>query len=229
MNNLELLTDNSHVDNQIADCVETTLASVNPDPTGHPLLTQSCQHCGSEFTVSAVKKKGRKRKYCSHSCAVKYYGKKIRSNSERTAWVASYYQQYPAKRFAAAVKRSAKLRNLSFDLSEAWFKERLDKGTCEVSGLPIRIKLYKQKDVGKRNFYSPSVDRIDNSIGYIPSNCRLVCWGYNIGKYSYTDRDLSALSVALIMQSLPTSVQPAFLELMPPTLLANLPSGHQLF
>jgi hypothetical protein len=229
MKKLDQIIDTTNTVNGSTHDAEITPVSFTALPIPHSVLTQACLHCGTEFTVPAVKKKGRKKKYCSHSCAVKYYGKTIRSNEERTVWVANYYQQYPAKRFAAAVKQSAKQRGLSFDLPESWFKERLDRGGCEISGLPIRIKLYKQKDIGKRNFYSPSVDRIDNNIGYIPSNCRLVCWGYNIGKYSYTDRDLSALSVVLIMQSLSASVQPAFLELMLPTLLANLPSGHQLF
>ena len=222
MKQTEIFNENTNPVNVMTDTVEI-------HPTGLDGLTKACPHCGTGFMVSTVKKKGRKRKYCSHSCSLKYYGKHIRSNEDRTAWVANYYQQFPAKRWAAAVKQSAKQRGLAYDLTEEWFEERLDRGKCELSGLPIRTKLYKPKDVGQRNFYSPSVDRIDNNIGYIPSNCRLVCWGYNIGKYSYTDRDLYALSLAIVMQSLSPSMKPAFLEMMPPALLANLPSGHQLF
>jgi hypothetical protein len=213
-----------------ATTIELNQTELNPmSGNSEPMAIQHCLHCGAEFSVPAVKKKGRKRKYCSHSCALKYYNAHIRDNPKRTQEVADYYRQYPARRFLASIKQSAKQRGLSFDMTEAWFKERLERGVCEISGLPIKIKLYKKKDVGQRNFYSPSVDRIDNNLGYIPSNCRMVCWGYNIGKYSYTDRDLMALSVALLLQSLSPSMKPAFLDLMPHTLLAALPSGHQLF
>lgn len=141
----------------IIDDIENNLTEINKIaeniPVGDDTITRSCLHCSTEFTVSAMKKKGRKQIYCSHSCAVKYYGKVIRDNVDRTQKVATYYQQYPAKRFVAAVKQSAKQRSLSFALTEEWFKERLDKGVCEISGLPIRIKLYKKKDVGQRSFY----------------------------------------------------------------------------
>ncbi len=192
-------------------------------------LTKASANCGKDFTISAIKKQGQVQKYCCHRCGTLYHCRHVRDKAAHTARLTTYFQDHPEKRFLASTKKSAKDRGLSFDLSEEWFKERLDRGFCEVTGLPVKIKLYKKGDAGQRGFYSPSIDRIDNAVGYIPSNCRLVCWGYNLGKHQFTDRDLNTLAISLLIQSLPSAMKDAFLAVMPPVLLASLPSGHRLF
>lgn len=192
-------------------------------------ITKACANCGKDFTISTAKKRGPIQKYCCRRCGIRFHERFVRDKDTHNKRLAAYFQQKPEKRFLASTKPSAKARGLLFDLSEAWFKERLDRGVCEVTGLPVKIKLYKKGDAGQRGFYSPSVDRIDNAVGYIPSNCRLVCWGYNLAKHDCTDRDLNALAISLLIQSLPPGMKDTFLAVMPPVLLASLPSGHRLF
>lgn len=192
-------------------------------------LIKICANCGKDFTISTAKRRGRTQKYCDRRCGIRFHGRFVRDKATHNMRLAAYFQKKPEKRFFASTKQSAKARGLVFDLSEAWFKERLDRGVCEVTGLPVKVKVYKKGDAGQRGFYSPSVDRIDNAVGYIPSNCRMVCWGYNLAKHDCTDRDLNALAVALLIQSLPPAMKDTFLAVMPPVLLASLPSGHRLF
>ena len=184
---------------------------------------KDCEFCGVTFTYERVKKY---RKYCSKKCAHAYHQKFVRDKGEMRERVAEYYQQNPAKRFLAATKSSAKKRDLIFDLDEHWFEKRLSAGKCEVTGLAIKSKLYQKDAQGKRGFYSPSIDRIDNNIGYIPSNCRIVCWGLNLVKSTFTDRDLNALSLSIILRNLPKSCQPELMNLLPPNVIASLPSDH---
>lgn len=188
----------------------------------------TCAHCQQPFIADITGKRGREKKYCSITCRSQFHNRKPKDKKTHNKRIGDYFQRNPAKRFFISTKTAAKKRQLIFTLTEDWFSERLARGVCEVTGLPIQIKPYKARDVGNRNFYSPSVDRIDNNIGYIPSNCRLVCWGYNIGKHSFTDRDLNALALALMIRSLPAEIKPKLLKLMPPVLLAALPSGHTL-
>jgi len=189
---------------------------------------KQCAFCKEDF-LTDIGRKGRKKIYCSKECSTKYHNK----NSKRTAAenrdkIAKYFQDKPEKRFLASTKSSAKKRNLVFDLTETWFKERIEKGVCEVTGLPIRPKPYQKGSVGDRGFYSPSIDRIDNNIGYIESNCRLVCWGYNLAKNKFTDRDLNALSLSILLRYTPKGSKSALLEFVSDNILSSLPSGHSL-
>jgi hypothetical protein len=116
-----------------------------------------------------------------------------------------------------------------FDISEEWFKNKLEKGFCEVSGLPIKTKAYEAGKAGGRSFYSPSIDRIDNAIGYVESNCRIVCWGLNMAKSQFTDRDLNALALSLVLSHIQERNQAEVISFLPKILLASLPSGNPYY
>lgn len=189
-------------------------------------LTISCKYCGKSHTYVRTRSY---RKYCSHKCAVSYNAQLDHNKLIKSQKIAEYYTQFPHKRFLASTKASAKKRNLVFDISEAWFKERLEKGVCEISGLPIKTKAYESGAVGERSFYSPSIDRIDNAIGYVESNCRIVCWGLNLAKSRFTDRDINALSLSLVLSHLPARIQHEVIEFLPKNLLASLPSGNPYY
>lgn len=49
------------------------------------------------------------------------------------------------------------------------------KWRCAITGLDFNVDV-----IGGKRPYLPSIDRIDNSVGYLPSNCRIVCSGINI-------------------------------------------------
>jgi hypothetical protein len=185
--------------------------------------TKVCKYCRAEF--SYVRKR-KPRKFCSQKCTSSFHNDIGRDQEAMREKVAQYYKDYPAKRFYSATKASAKKRNLPFDLTEQWFEDRLNRGRCELTGFPVKSKPYRKNDQGRRGFYSPSIDRIDNSIGYVASNCRLICWGLNMVKSSFTDRDLNALSLSLMLNNLPRSSHQALLVMLPQNLIASLPSGH---
>lgn len=54
-------------------------------------------------------------------------------------------------------------------LDADWIEARLERGVCELSGLPF----------GDEKPYAPSIDRIDSSKPYTQENCRLVVWALN--------------------------------------------------
>lgn len=210
--------------NELFDLPETHTSAI-----AETFIQKTCPNCGTLFEVTTRPKRGPKQKYCQYRCGTDYHCQHVRDKDLQRQNVADYWGKNPEKRFMSSTKQSAKEWGLSFDLTDEWFKTRLDRGVCEVTGLPIKIKSYKQGDRGNRGFYSPSIDRIDNTVGYVPSNCRMVCWGYNLVKNKFTDRDVVALAVALIVQSLPDMAKVHLLELLPNTLLSSLPSGHGVF
>ncbi len=187
------------------------------------LTTITCANCGA--THSYVKKRKAK-KYCSHKCGVSFYGREIRDKKAQRERIKKHHQKHPEKRFHSALKSSAKDRGLEFDLSEEWIKKKLAKGICEVSGMPIRPKIGTKKK--GRDFYSVSFDRIDNSQGYTKSNVRAVSWGYNLGKNKFSDRDINALSLGVVLQHIPKSLKETFVEMLPQSLISDLPSGFKV-
>ena len=182
-----------------------------------------CEFCQTSFTYNRVKKP---KKYCSQKCAMAYHNKFVRDKDKMKKTVAEYYKDYPAKRFMVSTRSSAKKRGLLFELTEEWFEKKLERGVCETTGLPIKTKSYQEGARGIRSFYSPSIDRIDNNIGYVESNCRFVCWGVNLAKSTFTDRDLNALSLSILLRNLPKSCQPELMNLLPDNMISALPTGH---
>lgn len=100
-----------------------------------------------------------------------------------------------AKLFYKTIKRRATSFQIEFNLTVEWLEERLIKGVCEVSGVPFELDTYGK---GHDKFYSPSVDRIDNSKGYTIDNCRMVLFAFNAGKHTGSDSDFIKLIQGLI-------------------------------
>jgi hypothetical protein len=55
-------------------------------------------------------------------------------------------------------------------------QRRIDAGVCEVTGIGFS---FEPNGLGPRNPFTPSLDRIAPSLGYVPGNVRVVCWAVN--------------------------------------------------
>jgi len=64
-------------------------------------------------------------------------------------------------------------RVMDHDIDIDFVLPRVMAGYCELTGWPFRF------GGGDRDFFKPSLDRIDSSQGYTKSNTRVVCWGVN--------------------------------------------------
>jgi len=81
-----------------------------------------------------------------------------------------------AKTMVLAAKARAKSKNLEFDLDEKMIAPRVIKGVCEFTGIAFDLS-YKTESF--KNPFSPSIDRIDSSKGYVLSNIRVVLTAVN--------------------------------------------------
>lgn len=79
---------------------------------------------------------------------------------------------------SSAKARSKKLGREAPAIRAADLVPALERGVCQVSGLPFD---FKPKGVRGHNPFSPSLDRIDNHKPYTVENTRVVCWAVNSG------------------------------------------------
>lgn len=99
--------------------------------------------------------------------------------------------RYRAGGLVANAKHRAKSLGLSFELTpeivHVWFVEQGFR--CKQTGIEFDLMNVDPK----RCLRSPSLDRIDSSIGYTISNTQLVCLFYNLAKNNSDDHELWSL------------------------------------
>lgn len=74
---------------------------------------------------------------------------------------------------------SAAQRRNKCTISRAWLVGKLERGVCEVTGIPFEIE-FNGGRVARP--FTPSLDRIDPSKPYTEDNTQVVCWIYNRAK-----------------------------------------------
>ena len=188
-----------------------------------PIETGKCQNCGTTFQYNRTR---RPKAFCSPKCYQQHYNQNKRDKQSERLRQAKLREEKPALSMLYRFRTSAKQHNLPISITEDWIEQRLKNGVCEITGLPLVKKSYKPGDQGNRDFFSPSIDRINNNAGYTPSNCRLVCWGYNLVKNNYTDREVIAFCLATVLQAVPTNMQSQLLHALPALVRSCLPSGN---
>jgi hypothetical protein len=90
-------------------------------------------------------------------------------------------------------RRSAKMRQLEFSLSPEHFKE-LTSSNCSYCAAPPTKFAHGTKGQSKEytTYIYNGVDRIDNTLGYIPSNCVSCCTICNIAKHTMSISEFRA-------------------------------------
>ena len=96
-----------------------------------------------------------------------------------------------AKQLVTTARNRANRAKMQFDLSwEIALKLMLENNfKCARTGVTFdfTVEGYTKSN---RNPRSPSIDRIDNSLGYTIDNVQIVCWFYNVAKSTFDENDV---------------------------------------
>jgi len=153
------------------------------------IKTKICKACGEEKSINEFyimnKHKGYRYSRC-RDC-----------HKELTL---DRYNKLPSSRPSQAYRRASSLmgairhRDPSTDLTTQWIADKIEKGVCEVTGIPFVLK----KPTGAhRSPYTPSVDQIIPGKGYTKDNVQIVIWMYNAAKGEWGHEDVMRMVKAL--------------------------------
>jgi hypothetical protein len=108
------------------------------------------------------------------------------------------YRKTPAGRIKSILGNclsSAKNRNIYFNITEEDILPAIEKGHCELTGLPFDLSRPKGKG---KNPYAPSVDRISSDKGYTKNNVRVVLWAVNAALSESSDEEMLPILKAMV-------------------------------
>lgn len=88
-------------------------------------------------------------------------------------------------------------KGINVEIDLPWVRQRLS-GVwyCELTGWSLDLGPRRPGGSGK-NPYAASFDRINNDLGYVPTNIRVVCAFVNFMMNAYSDEDMAPIIRAL--------------------------------
>jgi hypothetical protein len=99
------------------------------------------------------------------------------------------------RRLLHTTKKAAKQKKFEHSIDKQWCLNKLN-GTCEATGLQFDLSV---RGIHKKmNPFAPSIDRIDNDLGYTKDNCQMVVWIYNCSKNTFNSKDLYKMCKAFV-------------------------------
>lgn len=158
---------------------------------------QECNICGITFERRLMVSSKRTKGYTCQSCFASFTKTTCHDcdtivdtiNGNHSGYCPVHWSFHRvAYSMVQSSKYRAKKNNLPFDIDIEWVKERLVH--CEVTGIPFELRdatVKGPKNYSNRHPYTPTIDKIKPEDGYLKSNCRIVCWWYNLCKSIYTD------------------------------------------
>ena len=188
-------------------CSPASLASHS-----QPELMIKCAKCKQLFPASMFYRDAStihgRRYYCKPcdvaACRRYRNGNKRKLRKARRIWYAKnkasishHNRKYRIRHRAETLMRSARdrarIKRLAFDLDRhvLELKERLALGKCELTGITLDI-------AGRKQWNSPSIDRINPSRGYTYDNVRIVCYGVNCALGTWREDKLKIIAERLL-------------------------------
>jgi hypothetical protein len=93
----------------------------------------------------------------------------------------------------ASARRRAAALGREYSLPPGWAKQQyaLQTGVCALTGQAFN------KDRMRRAPFAPSIDRVNNKLGYTPENCQLITYIANCAKNQFTVEEFTEMCLAV--------------------------------
>ena len=140
--------------------------------------TNNCVVCGAEYALAY-----QKRMYLNHGVE---FREMVRRNR----------QSNPIAALLRLAKSRAKKKGLEFSITAT---DLVLGGACPCCNGKMEVRTGPTKPGPTP--YSPSIDRLDNDIGYVPGNVAIICWRCNELKRNATPQELRKILEWIEMQT----------------------------
>lgn len=143
----------------------------------------SCAYCGSCIKRYRTNVKEGKNNFCNTSCGNYFHERGFDT----------------MKVYLSSIKKRARVTKLEFNIDKEYLNHLfydIQNEKCGVTNIPIFLIRKINKDTLKN---TASLDRIDNSKGYIKGNVRFVCLGINYLKNRRSDEEVFDLLNSILI------------------------------
>jgi hypothetical protein len=171
-------------------------------------ITLTCDTCNKEFEkvkgeYNRKIRQGKTKFYCGLKCSGRRPENVARMlEYEDNKWTP---ETCPANTLDEWSKfrpmlRKAKQRPKDFDLTLEHLKDVWDSqgGICPFTGFELEFRTYDGESDTPLNIKSASLDRIDNSKGYVKGNVRFVSVMFNFARNKFSDEEVIEFAQAVI-------------------------------
>jgi len=159
------------------------------------LKTRICRRCGEEKSYSEfyTNSKGNRPAVCMECARARERGYK----REKPEVMSRRYQEWRDKKRGYALvnvaRHRAKQRGIPFNLDPADIQARIDRGYCEVTGIPFDL-------TKPRCWNAPSLDQIEPSRGYTQENVRVILFSLNVMMNVWGEQKVVQIGNAILKQ-----------------------------
>ena len=171
-------------------------------------ITLTCDTCNKEFEkvrgeYNRKVRQGKTKFYCSLKCSsrrpenvarmLQYEGHRWTTETCPSKTLDEYSKFRPFLKLC-------RQRNKDFDLTLEYLKELWESqnGVCPFTGFELEARTYDGKSDNPLNIRSASVDRIDNSKGYVKGNVRFVSVMFNFARNTFSDEEVIEFAQAVV-------------------------------
>ena len=159
------------------------LESKSPTPPGpEGTSMRTCVKCGVEKPSSDFYRTRGKHAsssgyhaQCKDCCKARQAAYRTGSKRRQSDSYRKYRENNRARVLVNAARSRARQASIPFDLDEyiPALQKRIDRGICELTGLPLNVR-------DGRTWDSPSLDRIVPALGYTIDNVRVILFAANV-------------------------------------------------
>lgn len=157
-----------------------------------------CNSCGKQINkllteVNRCKKRGQNKFYCNRSCAGKNNNTHLdryKDHFKKVKYIRQSDDYSSFRWYIKCAKQHSEKRNHTYDIDLEYLKDLWEKqnGICPFTKQKLELRTHSNKE--KANPYSASLDRIDNTKGYIRGNIRFVALIFNYARNTFSDEQV---------------------------------------